>query len=342
MRAQALHKTIKISTSFGSPLIGRTYTGDTSVKYRFGFNGKEKDNETYGDGNELDFGARIYNGRLGRFLSVDPLYRKFAGFSTYSSAKNSPIFYIDCEGAFGLEITASGKTAGVTQQNVETFKTVLNNIEVLLTNDNDLVQYLVRQTGLTQEQILDHVKADHGPTVSIVERNPGDLAFRAENEGLITVEASVVTALDEARAKSNNSKEAKEEYSGMVLAVASALLHEFTHTSDMEFNDPSKDPKNKSSQTTGEADGTPDGKQKAKRSSNKERGVGTERRMAGKETAWFKDSNDKQIMVKSDLKKFITAATQKGWTINKIINTFINGSYVKLEAPNNSPPPKKK
>jgi len=40
--------------------------------YRFGFNGQEKDDELKGEGNSYDFGARIYNPRLGIFLSPDP------------------------------------------------------------------------------------------------------------------------------------------------------------------------------------------------------------------------------------------------------------------------------
>jgi RHS repeat-associated protein len=45
--------------------------------YRFTFNGMEKDDEVKGVGNSLDFGARIYDSRLGRWLSVDPLSYKF-------------------------------------------------------------------------------------------------------------------------------------------------------------------------------------------------------------------------------------------------------------------------
>ena len=32
-------------------------------RYRYGFNGKEYDNEVYGEGNEIDFGSRIYDPR---------------------------------------------------------------------------------------------------------------------------------------------------------------------------------------------------------------------------------------------------------------------------------------
>ena len=71
---------------------------DHSKDYRFGFNGMEKDNELKGTGNSYDFGARIYDSRLGRWLSVDPLMRKYPGLTPYNFVGNSPIIYIDPNG----------------------------------------------------------------------------------------------------------------------------------------------------------------------------------------------------------------------------------------------------
>ena len=45
--------------------------------YRFGFNGKENDNEIKGEGNQQDYGMRVYDPRLGKFLSVDPLTKGY-------------------------------------------------------------------------------------------------------------------------------------------------------------------------------------------------------------------------------------------------------------------------
>lgn len=66
--------------------------------YRFSFNGKEKDDETYGGGNAYDFGARIYDPRLGRFLSVDPIFNKYPFVTPYNFAQNKPIRFIDILG----------------------------------------------------------------------------------------------------------------------------------------------------------------------------------------------------------------------------------------------------
>jgi RHS repeat-associated protein len=79
---------------------GRKYS-QVNSSYRYGFNGKEKDNEDYGEGNAYDFGARIYDPRLGRFLSVDPLYKDYSMYTPYQYANNSPIGQIDVDGEVG-------------------------------------------------------------------------------------------------------------------------------------------------------------------------------------------------------------------------------------------------
>ena len=73
----------------------RKYNGPN---YRFGFNGKENDNDVKGFGNQQDYGLRIYDPRLGRFLSIDPLVNKFPYFTPYQYAGNTPIRATDLDG----------------------------------------------------------------------------------------------------------------------------------------------------------------------------------------------------------------------------------------------------
>jgi RHS repeat-associated protein len=97
---------------YGAPLPGRGYTATSG--YRYGFNGKEKDDEVKGNGNSLDFGARIYDPRLGRWLSLDPLQSKYPNMSPYNAFENNPIYFND----------PTGRDAGVTiQGNTLTIKT---------------------------------------------------------------------------------------------------------------------------------------------------------------------------------------------------------------------------
>jgi RHS repeat-associated protein len=80
--------------AFGMQMPGRKLSGG----YRYGFNGKENDNEVKGEGNQQDYGMRIYDGRIGKFLSVDPLTKGFPQLTPYQFASNSPIANIDLDG----------------------------------------------------------------------------------------------------------------------------------------------------------------------------------------------------------------------------------------------------
>ena len=116
--------------AYGSPMKGRIYTTQTG-SYRFGFNGKENDNEVKGEGNSLDFGERIYDSRLGRFLSLDPLMKKFPNMSPYIFSVDNPIIFIDIKGEHGViyiqvmldkkgNPAIDKKTANTIRKNIET------------------------------------------------------------------------------------------------------------------------------------------------------------------------------------------------------------------------------
>ncbi|ELR69986.1 hypothetical protein C900_04430 [Fulvivirga imtechensis AK7] len=68
------------------------------VAYRYGFNGKEKDQSGEFGLNHYDYGFRIYNPALGRFLSVDPLASEYPWYTPYQFAGNTPIQAIDLDG----------------------------------------------------------------------------------------------------------------------------------------------------------------------------------------------------------------------------------------------------
>jgi len=74
----------------------RKFSAGTS--YRYGFNGKENDDDIKGEGNQQDYGMRINDPRLGRFLSVDPVTSKYPELTPYQFASNRPIDGIDLDG----------------------------------------------------------------------------------------------------------------------------------------------------------------------------------------------------------------------------------------------------
>ena len=75
--------------------------------YRYGFNGKEKDDDFGGSTSAVyDYGFRIYDSRIAKFLSVDPLTQKYPWYTPYQFAGNTPIAAIDLDGAEPKLITA--------------------------------------------------------------------------------------------------------------------------------------------------------------------------------------------------------------------------------------------
>jgi len=68
-------------------------------KYRYGLNGKEQDNEMKGYADQVDYGMRIYDPRVGRFLSLDPLQKKYPWYTPYQFVGNKPIAFIDIDGS---------------------------------------------------------------------------------------------------------------------------------------------------------------------------------------------------------------------------------------------------
>ena len=99
---------------FGFGMPHRTFNGDG---YRFGFNGKETDSET----DLQDYGFRIYNPALGKFLSVDPLTRKFPWYTPYQFAGNMPICAIDLEG-LEYKIVILRYTTGKQRPEIEVYR----------------------------------------------------------------------------------------------------------------------------------------------------------------------------------------------------------------------------
>ena len=75
--------------------------------YRYGFNGKEKDNEVSGEGNHIDFGDRGYDPRLGRWNKVDSKQEKYPGYSPYHFGYDNPIITIDPDGKENIVVVGN-------------------------------------------------------------------------------------------------------------------------------------------------------------------------------------------------------------------------------------------
>ena len=129
-------------------LIGRGFRAGSG--YRYGFNGKEKDNDiTAGD---YDFGARIYDARSSRFLSVDKFTGKTAYYSPYIFAGNKPIAAIDYNGDVEIIITYH-QTDRNGKIKVTTYKSVIETVEDLrgITRDAYKIDVYEKEVLMSQK-----------------------------------------------------------------------------------------------------------------------------------------------------------------------------------------------
>ena len=99
--------------AFGWEMPGRKWNDGDG--HRYGFNGMEVDNEFTNSTTHLDFGARIYDSRIGRWLTRDALEAYYSDGSPYVFALNSPIQAIDPDGNVvifinGLDLRGNGGT----------------------------------------------------------------------------------------------------------------------------------------------------------------------------------------------------------------------------------------
>jgi RHS repeat-associated protein len=83
-------------------------------KYRY--NGKELENQEFSDGSgleEYDFGARMQDPQIGRWLQVDPLTEYMRRWSPYAFAFNNPIRFADPTGTEAHDSTVKGEQVRV-------------------------------------------------------------------------------------------------------------------------------------------------------------------------------------------------------------------------------------
>ena len=157
--------------------------------YRYGFNGKENDNEVKGEGNSIDFGARIYDSRLGRWLSTDPLTYKREWLSPYNFVQNNPINRIDPSGAldeYTETVNLAGKTTKTKISDLGGNKVDFTHIiggkqngqtritsrgtgkEVYMKSSKDIFGFTRREGGVGWDKLFDEFTSGTGPENSLI------------------------------------------------------------------------------------------------------------------------------------------------------------------------------
>ena len=126
---------------FGSRhTFGNTYAQTTN---RFKFNGKEE--QTSGNLQYLDYGARMYDSNIGRWLTQDPLAEKYYSQSPYNYCVNNPVMFVDPEGE-EHRVSYNHRNRTITvyatyYTNIESIKSLTQAIKFYNSRTNDKYTY---------------------------------------------------------------------------------------------------------------------------------------------------------------------------------------------------------
>ena len=126
----------------------------------YSFNGKEKDDEVYGDGNSYDFDARMLDPRLGRWLSVDPKHYKYPSYSPYHYGYDSPIITIDIDGAENVVVIGGMDLAAGAKDKYKFINTGLKKVDEHNESEpNEKTTIVLFTAGMTKEQRIEVYQA---------------------------------------------------------------------------------------------------------------------------------------------------------------------------------------
>jgi RHS repeat-associated protein len=136
--------------------------------FRRAFNGMEVDPEVKGKGNSYDFGARMLDARLGRWLSVDPLASEYPGISSYCFVNNMPVIAIDPNGKEIIIIGTNGQqykyTPGMSTPNEATVdvQDVIMGLNIAYNNIDIVKKEIDFLVGLNDQGVKIQTTANFG------------------------------------------------------------------------------------------------------------------------------------------------------------------------------------
>ena len=214
---------------FGLPMAGisskASIFGEPANKSKY--NGKEEQRQEFSDGSGLewmDYGARMYDGQIGRWMVADPLFEKFDYESPYVYGGNDPVNNIDVGGKFKYP-----KNLDKQYRKEYKFLTKLlsaGGLDLLLKNKS-ILDAFQKHGHLDKKQLAADFKWGNGPTILITaapNNDPDKFGFTrpADIHGNVVIElnSKLLKAFENA---GDDDKEA------LCLRVIALVTHEENH-----------------------------------------------------------------------------------------------------------------
>jgi RHS repeat-associated protein len=134
---------------FGMTLPGRSYNAHTS---RHGFTGHEKESDLAEGIYTTEY--RLYDARVGRWLSVDPLFEKYVDMSPYNYCMLNPVMMVDPD---GRELNLSGSKSKYTFKLLKAYVRNESKDVDLKLSEEGVVSYSLKE-GAAMPESLNRLK----------------------------------------------------------------------------------------------------------------------------------------------------------------------------------------